>query len=53
MVDQHHRNEKLFIRSYQYVAMLREVQTIEMTRFPDQHFGTQVTTRPGRVESAA
>jgi len=38
VADQHHRNEKLVIQLYQYVAILREAQAIEATRFPDRHF---------------
>jgi len=36
--DQHHRNEKLVIRLFQYVVRLREAQAIETIRFPDRHF---------------
>ena len=41
--------KKLNHKLYQsMVARARRLQRIEITRFPERHFGTEVTTRPRR-----
>ena len=37
-MDQHHRNEKLTIQSYQRLIAAHEVHCIEKQRFSDRHF---------------